>query len=296
MTDFGMCTKHEDTCKAGSYCPATDFEIVRCLPCTEHMTIGHGCYCNDNKLNQNCQECTGTICTKCILGSYIDNNVCKFCQDGCGKCSNGNTCEQCSEGFVLDEVTSKCTLICISNKECQHRLEGYCDTKTSRCVACDLSCNVCSSATFCNACDDNDFVTTINGTCVKDCFILKNGQYCDDGTPKECIQGVTSACQCNNKMNCATCKEDFSGCATCMPFLKMDSDGKCIQCVDGYEKIGIYCQPSEQPPSAILSTGIIVTIVVIVMIAAGLIGCGIFILIWKNKQTATATGVVKDHV
>lgn len=43
------------------------------------------------KNNQCVKECTGS--------TYLENNQCKQCMTGCQTCQNGDTCDQCTEGY-----------------------------------------------------------------------------------------------------------------------------------------------------------------------------------------------------
>ena len=67
-----------------------------------------------NKIT-NCSICIGTICVKCMDGYYLEENICKACSAGCGKCKNGSICSECNDGYYITNNTcSKCDDNCIS--------------------------------------------------------------------------------------------------------------------------------------------------------------------------------------
>ena len=88
-----------------------------------------------------CDECTNTVCTKCLDGFYLNNNKCSFCNTNCETCSgSADNCDSCNFGYYK------------SNGECKK---------------CDSNCYSCSgSAAFCTNCNYGYYLDSSN-SCVQ---------------------------------------------------------------------------------------------------------------------------------
>ncbi|KAH0572497.1 Cysteine-rich membrane protein 1 [Spironucleus salmonicida] len=297
MTDSGTCSMTQLNCKVGYYCPTESRNVVPCLPCSEDIKLGQGCYCKDNRPVRNCQECINGFCSKCLPGSFKTGPFCPNCQFGCGQCTDLNSCIKCADGFIMDEASKECIVNCTNNKQCQDNSKGYCNIETSRCEECDSACYVCSSNKFCNACDPFEFVTSIDGRCMPQCSILNNGQYCNNGVAEKCVDGLISECLCNGFQNCASCSNDNSRCASCMQNLVLNNAGQCLDCAQGYVKVGRFCSPDGSSPSTNnMSGGAIAGIIIAVLVVIGAVIGLIILLLRKNKKTQPISGVKRDLI
>ena len=41
---------------------------------------------------------------ECLEEFYQNGMQCEMCADGCSKCDNGESCLECKEGMVIDEL------------------------------------------------------------------------------------------------------------------------------------------------------------------------------------------------
>ncbi|KAH0574350.1 Cysteine-rich membrane protein 2 [Spironucleus salmonicida] len=287
MNDAGTCTRFNANCKKNHFCPAVDSDTasVPCLPCTDNMILGQGCYCVDFTAITNCKGCNEAVCTECLSGTYLSRNRCENCQKGCSKCTNANTCTECMKGYDLDTTTGVCSLICNNNKQCQDAKLGYCNVIDRKCVPCDLKCEICGSIELCYKCNIVDQITTISGTCTPYCNSLKHGQYCDNGVAKPCTNNITSQCFCSASANCATCSDDKSQCASCLQNSILSSPGKCDQCVKGFEKIGNMCWRSAAQSQNKIGGGAIAGIIIAIIILIGAVGGGLAYYFTKRAKS-----------
>ncbi|KAH0569715.1 Cysteine-rich membrane protein 1 [Spironucleus salmonicida] len=284
MAATGTCTRTDVTCKAGNFCPATDTASVSCIPCTADMKFGQGCYCEDNSVITNCKVCTGTSCSKCLPGAFLNNNFCDSCAKGCGECTAFSSCQKCADGFTMEGGT--CVRICNTNDDCKDQGSTFCQISLKRCVKCGDKCDICSSATFCNACDGSTHITTIHGTCTVLCEGMADGNYCKDGVATVCAEGLDSACKCGFVQNCASCNTAKDACATCLPNVILGAGRTCTDCASGFKPIGNMCWPEQQGSGGNkIGTGAIVGIVVGVLVVVGAVGSGLaYYFIRKAKK------------
>ncbi|KAH0569696.1 Cysteine-rich membrane protein 1 [Spironucleus salmonicida] len=284
MNPTGTCTKLNTNCKAGHFCPTSGMDTVNCIPCEQDMKFGQGCYCKDDMVITNCKTCSGDNCATCLPGSYLNGNICSRCSKGCAECSGADSCQKCADGFIMEG--GECVRVCGSNKDCEDEVSKFCEISSKRCVKCADKCSICSSATFCNACDGSTHITTIHGTCTLLCEGMGNGNYCKDGSPTACVAGLDSACQCGVASNCASCNSSSNGCETCLPNVVKGDDGACSACAVGYKFIGDMCWADQQGSEANkIGTGAIVGIVVGVLAVVVAVGGGLaYYFIRKGKK------------
>ncbi|KAH0569601.1 Cysteine-rich membrane protein 1 [Spironucleus salmonicida] len=284
MDTTGTCTRTDTNCKAGHFCPTTGTAEVNCVSCSENMTFGQGCYCKDKDVTTNCKVCTGEACTTCLPGSFLNGNVCTKCSKGCGECTSLNACQNCAEGYTIQE--DECVRICNSNKDCEDETSTYCEISINRCRKCSTDCTICESPDFCYACNGNTHVTTIAGQCGLNCEDLTDGNYCKYGTAMVCDEEINSACKCGVASNCASCNAELNACDTCLPNVVKGKDGACNACAVGYKFIGDMCWPEQQGTGTNkIGTGAIVGIVVGVLVVVGAVGGGLaYYFIRKAKK------------
>ncbi|KAH0573109.1 Cysteine-rich membrane protein 2 [Spironucleus salmonicida] len=289
MTETGTCTDEVFSCKAGYFCPADDSTTVNCDPCSEDIVYGQGCYCEDNKSIDNCQQCTGNKCSKCVSFTFLQNDQCLDCPFGCDNCASTDSCTTCSEGFEKNPQTSLCEFPCKIQDDCMFIQGSFCDLDTSKCQFCMENCLFCSSPTTCDLCDLFGFVTTLEGQCTEECENIQNGYYCENGVSKSCSESLTSECKCGEASNCASCDETGEKCKTCLPHMKFNQRGECGECDDGYELRTKMCWLSEnQDPSVVnkLGGGAIAGIIIGVLIVVGGLCFATFWFMKKKVSTA----------
>ncbi|KAH0570789.1 Cysteine-rich membrane protein 2 [Spironucleus salmonicida] len=290
MEDTGTCSTSVATCKAGNYCATMSDTLEACLPCSQNIQDGQGCYCKNNTISINCQQCANSQCIKCIKGQYLAKNSCEYCITDCDDCTAVSNCQKCAKDHVLEQNPLKCVLVCTSNKQCDGIGQKFCNKITNRCEPCHGSCKECSSLTFCTVCENN-FISTINGKCTPQCNNIADGNYCNDGAAAPCTAGLTSQCTCGDKQNCASCNMTESKCETCLPNSKLNESGSCTSCEDGFEMIGTMCWPVEADGTIDdnkLGGGAIAGIVIAVLVVAGAVGAGVWFMMKKKRCIGSA--------
>ncbi|KAH0569764.1 Cysteine-rich membrane protein 1 [Spironucleus salmonicida] len=192
---------------------------------------------------------------------------------------------------------------CIRHTDCSSQKKGYCDGNTLTCKLCQKNCFVCQSTASCNSCDSATYVTTITGECTPICPGLQYNQFCENGKPKACTEGVTSPCKCGVSSNCGTCTDGvMPTCATCLIGMQMDDAGRCMDCAEGYKKFVGRCWPNqpedpnipappvapvdpEAPASNKLGGGAVTGIVIGVILVVGAVAGGLaYYFIKRGKK------------
>ena len=89
-----------------------------------------------NGICYRCQMFNLSSCTACYPGTYLSNNACLQCPNGCFDCVSPTTCLICNPGFVPSIVTSNVQpvvcLACLS--PCQ-----TCSISVSLCLSCVIN-------------------------------------------------------------------------------------------------------------------------------------------------------------
>ncbi|KAH0574264.1 Cysteine-rich membrane protein 1 [Spironucleus salmonicida] len=275
MTRETKCTQGENSCPANTFCQIYNSKDVNCISCISGI-IGNsnGCNCLDSAMMLHCQLCQDGKCIQCSKGYQIKNDQCAM--------------QQTLPIYYKNQ--NKPPITCETNKYCRQYNAGYCDLTINQCVPCQSGCNTCTSATFCATCDFqfHSTVTTIDGRCTTQCDYLEVGQYCKEGIPTVCDNNATSECNCGNAPNCATCNQDNSSCGTCLPNFIINHYGRCVTCVQGYEKVSEMCIkiettldiPSGNKISGSVITGVIIGILSVILLE----GCIIYFFIKKTKK------------
>jgi len=194
-----------------------------------------------------------TLCIdNCPVGFYESNRVCNSCGENCDKCSNGNQCNLCSSGYVLQDG------------KCQKRCNKYFVEKNGECVRCeDQKCVNCDPLTRkeCKVCDENYVlknnecksncgssffkfeVSKDNNVCKPcsfKCDVCSSANSCDkcmDGTflkNKECVPDCGKGWVVKDNSKCIECTS--KNCVVCDP----NNPDRCITCTsDTYLKAGL---------------------------------------------------------
>lgn len=184
------------------------------------------------------------------LGTANTETCCEACAcNGCDVCDDdASTCQKCSVGFRLNEVSGQC-------EACQEEGCESCETDAAMCDKCQSGHHFCESDRTCLACDDEECETCGS----------------DQGTCESCKQGHrmnpdTSECQACTQSNCATCCSDLGRCDSCPEGYELDAvagtctmdnscaaphcvrcstdcASTCLECEDGYSLEDGRCTP-----------------------------------------------------
>ncbi|EWS75296.1 transmembrane protein, putative (macronuclear) [Tetrahymena thermophila SB210] len=246
--------------------------------CLEQCPEG---YLNSNGIcipcNSNCKSCQISIdnCVSCNDGYYILNNACLPCVNNCSLCSSSTSCTKCQLGYFLEDSICK--------TQCQK--EGfYQDYTQYMCLPCDASCRNCISGAFnkCLNCYDgyylendpqsqrclpcNSLCTQCFGASNSNCLRCRLGvkfdqinQTCISCPSKQFYNSQSGVCeQCSpsclecfgpSKNNCISCNAstflniDTDTCEACFPSCMNCYNGQqCIKCQQGFYLIdNQYC-------------------------------------------------------
>ncbi|KAH0572114.1 Cysteine-rich membrane protein 2 [Spironucleus salmonicida] len=277
------CSLNQNTCISNTLCSATPTSPndQLCISCVENLSLSIDCNCRDGTPYEGCQICQNSTCSQCRKGYFAYGDICQACSSGCTDCDN-SSCKACSDGLVPIDVFCAPTQ-CRNKADCRNEklfcIEG-------KCRQCSVACATCDSDMYCDRCTPG-FYLSILGKCVQTCFQHPlQGQFCDDGTVKSCYSGQQRQCECGEADNCEFCNSDFSQCSYCLIGFKMQSD-KCVQCADGYKKIGTLCLKTHdidiQAKSG-MSIGFIIGIVMAILCGVlGVLGVMVFLYFQKKK-------------
>lgn len=136
---------------------------------------------------------------------------CIQCEESkCLKCATDlKTCFKCEEPSKFYQ--NRCHTICPDG--------SYPDTATNECFACPYNCKTCKNDIECSSCVEGFFFN--NGACIN-----------------PCPEGFYGSC---NKNTCERCHDS---CGTC----KGKSNKDCVDCAEGYYKLGDQCVRKEECP------------------------------------------------
>ena len=217
LNSSNLCSSCDESCEE---C-IDDFD--KCTKCDDnHFLLENKCYnCSNNcsiKEEDNCK------CKECNKGFYADKYICKSCINNCDKCSNSTKCENCKEGFFVNDEgeCQSCSLNCFKKEEdnckCSECDKGFYVDKYI-CNSCIVNCDKCSNATKCENCKEGFFAN-------------------DEGICQECPLNCN---KCSNSTKCEHCKGGFfindeGDCQSCPSnCLKNEPDScKCSECDKGY--------------------------------------------------------------
>lgn len=261
------------TCMDGYYgehclkhCPTNCTKCSRdtgfCLEC-EKGRFSESC----TKTCPNCLNKECDISGKCSYGckeGWFGTHCDKKCMEGCSKCSELETCDECYiEAALLNgKCYSPCSRCihqkCTTNGACKLGcVDGWHGEKCDR--PCLMECSKCTSNDSCTSClrgfkwEGNRCVSTCENCVEQQCSA---DGLCDKGCKegwfgKKCIEKCVEGCiSCSDGFNCERCLSGYQlsgnkciiGCNFCIEE-DCDLQGNCrLGCKDGY--FGSQCKNS----------------------------------------------------
>ena len=138
-TDITKC----NSCLAGYILDST---TSSCLPVTSRLceqgvcdicAFGYvlsGGTCLQCNTTANCARCSPSntsVCTSCMMGSYLSSSGCVACLEGCETCSSGTNCLTCKAGYTAESSPVLTTVNCIPCGEPCAQCSGNSYTCTS---------------------------------------------------------------------------------------------------------------------------------------------------------------------
>lgn len=216
----------EDGCPSGYYrhgdgetgrtCQVCPGDFFNCID----ATIGTECR------NQKYLTASGTCENGCPVGTYPHGvgdlgRTCMPCGQNCAACSDGETCDQCTNSHYLT-ADHWCEDACP---------DGYYKNGTGklgrRCLTCPAGISKCISPTVATECRDAKYLTT-HGACV---------DACPDGTYPTGHSSIGRTCQVC-EASCAQCTQ-ANICLQCKNGWYLTADLWCEEgCPDGYFRKG----------------------------------------------------------
>ena len=123
-----LCSKDRGKCmegcrhgyfKRGDECNHCQDHCVRCTNesyCTACSSGYYGSYCQyscpASCFNQLCDKDLGYCTDGCIIGYYVNGNMCSACPDQCTSCLDGTTCTECKSGYWGPVCQLNCPVTC----------------------------------------------------------------------------------------------------------------------------------------------------------------------------------------
>lgn len=263
-----VCDNGASTCEVcrngfyGEHCTQTC--LKNCTKCSKDtgscLECVSGRYSEDcTKTCPNCDQNDCHITGECLIGckeGFFGSNCDKQCIQGCSKCSNAETCDECyiPETLLNGKCYSPCSRcfhgMCSSDGKCKNGcVDGWHGTKCD--LPCPKECSKCNSSDTCSSCvhgftwNKNKCISTCTncvdqlcsavGVCDKGC---KDGWFGDKCIEK-CFEGCIS---CGDGFNCDKCMSGYqlagnqciSGCNFCVEE-NCDLEGNChLGCKEGH--------------------------------------------------------------
>jgi hypothetical protein len=236
-TESGKCTKckdnkylHNENTECVASCPAKyygqDTSPKKCIGCAT-----------------NCNSCNSTTCLQCDTNFYLYGTnkeciseckaedkkyisllsplTCSNCMADCDNCTNGSTCEACTNPYVLKADKSSCLVSCPAQ---------YYPDSNRVCTSCLSNCKTCTDGSSCQECIGNFYLFDDGNSCVSSCdtsqgyFITSNSKSCNPCSD-DCMT-------CNNESECTECDANFY----------LHNDGCVSECPDEF-----YTDDSNKP-------------------------------------------------
>jgi hypothetical protein len=220
---MSQCNEPCSACTANSSTHCTS-----CIP--QYVSAGSGicvpntCYVPYCTI---CQIGNPSLCLACLSTFVLSNNQC-VCQNGYTPIpygSPGATCT-CNSTTCISCPISGC-VNCASGNSCSNCSAGYMATSSSGCVTCNITnCQTCIISNYCMACLLNNTVT-LNGfcsVCQSNCLVCSsNSTSCSQCLPNYTITATTISGQAIN--TCRSCNISFCTFCSAINFCKQCSFG-----------------------------------------------------------------------
>lgn len=206
-------------------CLRCDGNNQACLTCEAMYNLTDDGKCLSNNMpcpTANCIECQNETCSYCDDGFFLDStSECLSCQPSCSACTSDFTCISCEDGFYLDDDTEAC-------------------------LSCGFNCSTCyDHPDVCTSCPGS--LTVIEGQCLNVSRVcpIPGCIACDSFNTSRCYD-----CDPNHHLNfttfgCSPCPNNCLGCNT---------NGTCLQCLDGFTLVNNVCLVLTNDQAASLSS------------------------------------------
>jgi hypothetical protein len=254
--EAGLCTKTED-CISGKYinkdwCLSCPNECSSCSSQSNCSVCASGFYLFNNTCSLTCPSGMVKKEGKCLKASdcsghlFIEEDMCRVCNESCGNCSSFNTCTSCKGETYLqfDQCVTSCNqgYLKYENNTCLSSCPSGTFPNESNCSECMTGCLTCKDFKTCFKCE-NDLLLTDNFQCVEMCpagYKPVLG-YCE----VECNDVDCIKCQKVNSDFCLQCKNgtilNQGICVNYCPDGMFDNENVCNFCGDSCE----LCQSLE---------------------------------------------------
>ncbi|EAR96336.2 transmembrane protein, putative (macronuclear) [Tetrahymena thermophila SB210] len=210
--------------------------VSTCVQCSKgYILSGSGNQCNIESVNaicqiQRCKSCNKEgQCNLCQDGFFLQNGLCKQCQQPCLTCQDESTsCKSCQRDAYKDYYLqgTQCVM------SCNHQF--YASKQLGRCVECSSAiegCLTCLDQFTCTSCIDSINYTIQNNKCVRKCkpnqFVLMNSLQQIKSLQQRRLWELDQDSVINSCQNCSP--EINSVCKQCIGLPTY-----CEICQDGY--------------------------------------------------------------
>ena len=224
-----------------------------CMACNDTSSLVEGSNCKGNKI-ENCllysdaADYEGCLQCKGDLLPSSDRRKCVPCgvsKPGCAKCGNGAICEECEDGYLMDEDYF-CHIKESKLANCKVLLGRQSrDDTTLRCKECEAPYVPVESTGVCTKVLSNCAVGKANyeGDVIKsyECLQCNTGYVLNEKA--ECVEGNFPRCTLYNGKECVQCEDGYylhqslSRCVTIPESLhcyQKDNNNHCLKCLEGY--------------------------------------------------------------
>ena len=202
------CTK----CSAGTYQPYTG--ASKCYACMSEEKSVTG---NEGNGEASNPAIGATSCGSCDIGQYPQGSSCQNCAQNCDICTNGKTCDRCSEGYILfkDGTCGVCK-----------PGERY-DAEGEKCVPCKAgTVSGGGTVTECRKCEEGTFAS---GEGNVSCTACEEGTYASGEGNAECLpcnfNGAKTGLYYADKKKSTQCSMCNTHCRICK-----SKTGECVRC------------------------------------------------------------------
>ncbi|ELP85466.1 hypothetical protein EIN_518090, partial [Entamoeba invadens IP1] len=240
------CVSCDTTCSKG--CNGTNGNCITCISNQYTINLNNPLQCQKCSLfDTHCLTCSTTKrkCLSCQSNvSYINEGVCKTCDNSCSICDINGICTTCKIGYIPNSTPQKQCISCFSfdsncvscatngSRACVNcKTNMYPNITSSKCITCDQTCGgSCNTQNgICTSCSTGKVFNDPPTTSCMDCSLFDaNCVLCASYGERKCLQCKTNSGTYLDNGNCVPCD------VTCAPNTCDPSTGYCKQCMKNY--------------------------------------------------------------